>query len=246
MSSLVMAHARYLMIEQLRVPISIVASALIPAVTMLAFVVPFSGDDPVIATMSTGSLTFFGAMSSALIGLSITVALDREQPWNPYLRTLPAGPLPRFTGRILVTLATMLTSVIPVLVVAALLTEATITPLQLLLGLGVLMVGGIPFMLMALFIGLMLSSKAAIAVSQVLFFPMAILGGLLLPPQIMPGFIEVVSPYTPARGAAELLWAVTAGHSPDPVALVALACWTVVAAVAAAWAYRRDEGRRFS
>ncbi|MEU6712343.1 ABC transporter permease [Nonomuraea sp. NPDC046802] len=246
MSSLVMAHTRYLMIEQLRVPISIVASALIPAVTMLAFVVPFAGDDPVAATMSTGSLTFFGAMSSALIGLSITVALDREQPWNPYLRTLPAGPVPRFAGRILVTLATMLTSVIPVLVVAALLTEATITPVQLLPGLGVLMAGGIPFILMALFIGLMLSSKAAIAVSQVLFFPMAILGGLLLPPQMMPGFIEVVSPYTPARGAAELLWAVTVGRDPNPVALVALACWTVVAAVAAAWAYRRDEGRRFS
>jgi ABC-2 type transport system permease protein len=30
------------------------------------------------------------------------------------------------------------------------------------------------------------------------------------------------------------------------VAVVMLAGWTVVAAVAAVWAYRRDEGRRFS
>jgi ABC-2 type transport system permease protein len=196
--------------------------------------------------MQTGSLMFFGAMSGALIGLSISVALDREQPWNPYLRTLPAGPFPRFAGRILVTLAVMLTSVIPVLLVAAFLTEATITPVRLLLGLGVLVAGGIPFMLMGLFIGFMLTAKAAIAVSQILFFPLAILGGLLMPPQILPGFMEVVSPYTPARGAGELLWWAIAGNEPDTVALIMLGVWTVVAAAGAGWAYRRDEGRRFS
>lgn len=170
MPSLVLAHTRYLMLEQLRVPISLLASAFFPAVSMLAFVVPFAGRDPQQATMATASLMFFGAMSGALIGLSITVAQDREQPWNPYLRTLPAGPFPRFAGRILSTVAVMLVSVIPVLLVAAFLTEATITPVKLLLGLAVLVAGGIPFMLLALFIGFRLSSKAAIAVSQILFF----------------------------------------------------------------------------
>ncbi|GAA3547547.1 hypothetical protein GCM10022419_029750 [Nonomuraea rosea] len=246
MSSLIAAHTRFLMIEQLRVPIGLLASALFPAISMLAFVVPFAGDDPQAATMATGSLMFFGAMSGALIALSISVAMDREQPWNPYLRTLPAGPFPRFAGRILATLAVMLLSVIPVLLVAAFFTEATITPLRLLLGLGVLIAGGIPFMLLGLFIGFMLTAKAAIAVSQLLFFPLAILGGLLLPPQILPGFIEVVSPYTPARGAAELLWWAIAGNDPNVTALIALAGWTVAAAAGAAWAYRRDEGRRFS
>ncbi|MFI9841451.1 ABC transporter permease [Nonomuraea sp. NPDC051941] len=246
MSSLVLAHTRYLMLEQLRVPISLLASAFFPAVSMLAFVVPFAGQDPQQATMATASLMFFGAMSGALIGLSITVSQDREQPWNPYLRTLPAGPFPRFAGRILTTVAVMLISVIPVLLVAAFLTEATITPVKLLLGLAVLVVSGIPFMLLGLLIGFLLSSKGAIAVSQILFFPLAVLGGLLLPPQVLPGFIEAVSPYVPTRGAAELLWAVTADRPPNVVAVVMLAVWTVVLALAAGWAYRRDEGRRFS
>ncbi|MFB4282897.1 MULTISPECIES: ABC transporter permease [unclassified Nonomuraea] len=227
-------------------PIGLLAGALFPAISMVAFVVPLAGDDPRPATMATGSLMFFGAMAGALIGLSITVAQDREQPWNPYLRTLPAGPLPRFTGRILATLAVTLVSVVPVLLVAVFLTEATTTPVRLLLGLGVLVVGVIPFMLMALFIGFVMTAKGAIAMSQALFFPMAIVGGLLLPPAMLPDFIAVVSPYVPTRGVAELLWAITAGTTPDPVALVALAVWTVAAAAGAAWAYRRDEGRRFS
>lgn len=246
MSSLIVAHTRYLLLEQIRVPIGLVAGALFPAISMVAFVIPFAGQDPKAATMATASLMFFGAMSGALIGLSITVAQDREQPWNPYLRTLPAGPFPRFTGRILAHCAVMLISVVPVLVVSALFTAATITPVRLLLGLVALFLGLVPFMLLALFIGFAVTAKAAIAVSQVLFFPLAILGGLLLPPQILPGFIQAVSPYTPTRGVAELLWAITVGSTPDPVALVALGVWTVIAAAGAAWAYRRDEGRRFS
>ncbi|TMR11824.1 ABC transporter permease [Nonomuraea turkmeniaca] len=246
MSSLVVAHTRYLLIEQLRVPISLLASALFPAISMVAFVVPFAGQDPAGATTATGSLMFFGAMSGALIGLSIAVAQDRELPWNPYLRTLPAGPFPRFAGRVLSTLVVMLLSVIPVLLVSALFTEATITPARLLLGLGALVVGTLPFMLLGLFIGFALSAKAAIAVSQIVFFPAAILGGLLLPPQVLPEFIQVVSPYVPTRGAAELIWWATTGAGPDAVALVMLAVWTVAIAAAAAWAYRRDEGRRFT
>jgi ABC-2 type transport system permease protein len=246
MPELVAAHTRLFLLEQLRVPVGLLASSLFPAISMVAFVVPFAGDDPKAATMATGSMMFFGAMAGALINLSITVAQDRELPWNPYLRTLPAGPLPRFTGRILATLAGTLVSIVPVLLVAAFLTEATTTPLRLLLGLGALVVGVVPFMLMGLFIGSVMAAKGAIAASQVLFFPMAIVGGLLLPPAMLPDFVEVISPYVPTRGVAELLWAVTAGTTPNAVALISLAGWTVVTAIAAAWAYRRDEGRRFS
>ncbi|WP_067136407.1 ABC transporter permease [Microtetraspora malaysiensis] len=246
MSNLVLAHTRFLMIEQIRVPIGLLASSLFPAISMLAFVVPFAGQDVQGATTATASLMFFGAMSAALIGLSNAVSQDRERSWSPYLRTLPAGPFPRFAGRILSTLAVMLISVIPVLVVGALFTVAAITPARLLLGLGALVTGVVPFMLMGLFVGFVMASKAAMAVSQLLFFPMAILGGLLLPPQILPEFVQAVSPYVPTRGAAELIWWATAGVSPNAVSLIMLAVWTVLLAAGAVWAYRRDEGRRFS
>lgn len=246
MSSLIAAHTRYLMIDQIRVPIGLLASSLFPAVAMVAFVVPSAGQNPKIATMATGSLMFFGAMSSAVMGLSISVSQDREQPWHPYLRTLPAGPFPHFAGRILAALAVVLVSVVPVLLVGALFTEATITPGKLSAGLGVLVAGIIPFMLMGLLVGNLLSSKAAMAVAQILFFPMAIIGGLLMPPQFLPEFIQVISPYVPTRGAGELMWWAIADNRPDTVALVMLAAWTVVLGAAAAWAYRRDEGRRFA
>ncbi|MEV0595908.1 ABC transporter permease [Nonomuraea cavernae] len=246
MSSLILTHTRYQMLEQMRIPISWVASAFFPAASMLAFVVPFAAADPVAATRATGSMMMIGAISAALMGLSITVSQDREQPWNPYLRTLPAGPLPRFAGRIITNMAIMVVAVIPVLVIAALFTEAAITGPRLLMGMGALLAGSVPFMLIGLFIGFVLPSKAAIAVSQLLFFPMCILGGLFLPPQIMPDFVQAISLYVPSRGAVELVWSATTGSAADTLGLVMLVVWTVAAAVAAVWAYRRDEGRRFA
>lgn len=245
MSSLVLLHTRYQFLEHLRVPIAIVASVFFPTVAMLAFVVPFAGDHPLAATVGTASMTMFAVMSSSLMGLGIGVADDRGKPWDPYLRTLPAGPFPRFAGRMLTSLAITLIAVVPVLLVAALLTEATATPLQLLLGLGALLVGALPFMMLGLLVGYSLPAKAAVAVSQVLFFPIAIGGGLLGNPLDPPAFIGAVAPYLPSRGAMELVWAATTDLPATPLALVMLAVWTIVAGAAAVWAYRRDEGRRF-
>ncbi len=245
--SLVLTHARYQFLETVRVPMTVIGSSIFPALSMLFFVVPFAGDDAAGATYATGSMLVFAVMSSCLFTYGIGVAEDRAQPWDPYLRTLPAGPLPRFTGRILTVMAVMGIAVIPVLLIAAFLTEATVTPAQLLLGLAALLLGSIPFTLMGLFIGYALPSKAAIVVAQVVFFPMAVGGGLLTgPPGNAPGFIQAVAPYLPTRGAVELVWTASTDFSPNVLSLVMLAVWVVVFGTLAAWAYRRDEGRRFS
>lgn len=244
--SLILTHTKYQFIEQLRVPIALVASAFFPAAAMLAFIVPYAGDNPVAATMSTGSMMLFAVMSSALMGLGIGVAEDRAQPWDPYTRTLPAGPLARFAARLLTNMTIMLLAIIPVLLIAAFLTAATVTPPRLVAGIGAVLLGSVPFALLGLFVGYLLPIKAAIPVTQLLFFPIAILGGLLSDPTSPPSFIAAIGPFLPSRGAVEMVWSVTTGFGTNPVALIMFVVWTVGAAAAAVWAYRRDEGRRYT
>lgn len=245
MSNLVLAHTRVQFLEQLRVPIGLIAGAFFPAVAMLAFVVP-NVDDPLMLLGATCAMVVFATMSTGMIGLGIQVAQDRELPWDPYLRTLPAGPYPRIAARVLTAMATSLLAMIPVVLVSALLTEVTITLPRLLLGLVAVVVITIPFMLIGLFIGYLLPAKAAIGVSQILFFPIAILGGLLGNPMDMPAFIEAVSPYMPSRGALELVWLAATDLPVGWLPITMLGVWTLVLALLCAWAYRRDEGRRFS
>jgi len=243
---LALVHARYQLLEIIRIPVAVVGSAFFPAAAMLFFVVPFAGDDPAGATYATAAMVTFAVMSANIFQYGVGVAEDRDQPWNPYTRTLPAGPAPRLAGRILAGLVLTYVSMIPVVVIAAVATEARVGALQFLLGLGAVAVISVPFTLLGLTIGYSLPSKAAIVVAQVIFFPLAFGGGLLSGPDDAPGFIKAIAPYLPTRGAVELLWAAVTDFRPDTRALVMLGVWVLVLAALAGWAYRRDEGRRFS
>ncbi|WP_431944484.1 ABC transporter permease [Micromonospora marina] len=243
---LALVHARYQLLEIIRIPVAVVGSAFFPAAAMLFFVVPFAGDDPVGATYATAAMVTFAVMSANIFQYGVGVAEDRDQPWNPYTRTLPAGPAPRLAGRILAGLVLTYVSMIPVVLIAAVATAARVSAVQFLLGLGAVAVVSVPFTLLGLAIGYSLPSKAAIVVAQVIFFPLAFGGGLLSGPDDAPGFIKAIAPYLPTRGAVELIWTAVTDFRPDTRALVMLVVWVLVLAALAGWAYRRDEGRRFS
>jgi ABC-2 type transport system permease protein len=245
MTALTLTHARFHLLETVRVPMALIASVFFPAAAMLFFVVPFGADDGVAATYASASMATFAIMMTNLFGYGVGVAAERALPWDSYSRTLPAGPGPRFAGRLLAGSVMTVASVLPVVVIAALFTEATTSAVGLLLGTGAAIVAAVPFTLMGLAIGYGMPMKAALAVSQILFFPLAFLGGLMSSPTEAPEFVQTVAPYLPTRGTAELMWAAVTDHSPDPTALFMLGIWTVALAALASLAYRLDQGRRF-
>lgn len=243
---LALVHARFQLLETVRIPIALVGSAFFPAASMLFFVVPFAGDDPVGATYATASMVLFAVMTSCLFTYGVGVSEDRAQPWDPFTRTLPVGPGPRFAGRILAGFALTGLSLVPVVLIGAFATAATASPVQLLLAVGAVALGALPFTFMGLAIGYALPSKAALAVAQLVFFPLAFGGGLLSAPGNAPGFVEAIAPFLPTRGAVEVLWATVGDFTPSVTSMISLVVWTVAAAGLAAWAYKRDEGRRFT
>ena len=246
MTSLALTHARFQLLETFRIPMAVIGSAFFPAASMIFFVVPFVGHDATYATYATASMITFVVMTSNLFQYGIGVAEDRAQPWDPYARTLPVGALPRFAGRILAGLVLMAASLVPVVVIAAVATEATITVGGLAAAAVVVALSAVPFTLMGLAIGYSLPAKAAIVVAQVLFFPLAFGGGLMTAPGAAPGFVETIAPYLPTGAAVRLMWAAVGDFPVQPASIAALVAWTAALAGVAAWAYRRDEGRRFS
>jgi ABC-2 type transport system permease protein len=246
MSTLTLTHAKVQLIETFRIPIAVIGSAFWPAASMLAFVVPFVGDDPVAATYATASMVTFAVMSTNLFQYGVGVAGDRTQAWEPFVRTLPAGALPRFAGRLLAGLVLMAVALLPVVLIAALFTPASLTPLAFLTATGATAVIAVPFILMGLAIGYAMSQKAAVVVAQVLFFPLAFGGGLMSSPGAEPGFVAALAPYLPTGGAVRLIWAAVGDYPIQPRSVASLIVWIVLLGSVAAWAYRRDEGHRFS
>ncbi len=240
-------HTKYTFVEAVRIPIVIIGTMVFPALALLFFVVPMEevAGDRVFATQAVVGMTYFAVMTNYLFTFGTGVADDRAKPWDPYLRTLPVGAGPRISARLANGMIWSLLALGPVLVVAAALTEASVSVPRFFFSGLALALGTLPFLFGGLAIGYSLSAKAALAVAQVAMFGMAFAGGLFLPPSMFPAWLDRFSVFLPSRGGRDVLeWAALGGQLP----LGAVACvvvWTAALATLAVWTYRRDEGRRF-
>ncbi|MFS0701440.1 ABC transporter permease [Cellulomonas sp. 179-A 4D5 NHS] len=244
---LTLLHARFQFLETVRVPIAVIGNLLFPSLAMFFFVVPQPevSQNPGIATAAAAQLATFAIISTCLFSFGAGVAEDRALPFDPYLRTLPAGAAPRLAGRVVNGIVWCLLALVPLIVIAVVFTEATITPQRLLLALACVPLVALPFLMLGLAIGYALSNKAAIAVVQAVLFPLAFAGGLFMPPEVFPGWMNAMSRALPTRAARDLVIEVATGYPAYVLALPVLLGWTVLFGALAVTAYRRDEGRRF-
>ncbi|MFE5407893.1 ABC transporter permease [Microbacterium sp. NPDC056569] len=240
-------HAKYGLIETFRVPIAVIGTVVFPALALLFFVVPQRSvaENPLYATQAVISLCVFAVMTNALFSFGLTISENREKPWDPYLRTLPAPGIARVLAQILSTGTLGLVAILPVVLVGGVFTAAHATPARILAGILALAVAAVPFMLMGTAIGYALPFKAAIAVIQIVMFALAFIGGLFLPPILFADWLNELSKFTPSRQAREfVIWAVEGG----PVewwVWVGILVWTVAMLAASLALYRRDEGKRY-
>jgi len=240
-------HVKYALLETIRVPIALIGTFVFPSLSLLFFVVPQSSvaGNPLYATQAVISLTVFAVMANLLFSFGLGVAGDRETPWYPYVRTLPAPGRVRVGASVVSTGIFAIGAMAPVVVLGAVLTKAEASPAGLLGGFGALALGSLPFAFLGLAIGYSLPSKAAIAVVQVVMFGLAFGGGLFLPPLMFPGWLDQLSTFLPSRQTRELvIWAVQGGTL-EPWVWLGLIGWTVGTLAVALVLNRRDEGRRY-
>ncbi|RPF23279.1 ABC transporter permease [Myceligenerans xiligouense] len=240
-------HLKYQFLETVRIPIAVLGNMLFPALAMAFFVVPQPqvAGNPEWATMAVAGLGLFAVCSASLFTYGLGVAEDRQLPFYPYLRSLPTGPGPQMVGRVLNGAIFALFGLVPLILVAVLFTEATATLAQLAAGVGTILAVAVPFVLLGLGVGYALPAKAALPVVQVVLFPLAFAGGLFMPPEIFPGWLDALSMGTPTRAGRDLLVQALTGVEAYSLALPILVGWTILFAALATWSYRRDEGRRF-
>lgn len=224
----------------IREPAAIFFSIAMPVGFFALFANLFGGpsDGPVSnATMMLATFGAFGVISVALLNPGIGVAEDRERGW---LRVKRVSPVPVGT-----TLAAKVAASLPVAfgvyaamsVTAVAMDTFDTDPGTWLAIAGVLLLGSLPFALLGLAVGFAVSGRAAPAIINAVFLPMAIAGGLWIPVDALPAFVQRIAPVLPTYHVSQLGLGVLLG---EPVVdhVAALLVTTVITAVAAAVAYR--------
>jgi ABC-2 type transport system permease protein len=225
-----------------RYPMFVVPTLALPVCFYVLFGLPQSPSDP---TVLMASFAAYAILGVAFFQFGVGIAIEREEPWEAYLRTLPAPVAVRFAGRLASALVFAAASVAPVLVVAAALRPISLSAsgwLRLALVLGA---GAIPLGLLGIALGYWVPAKGALPVANLLYLGFAYAGGLWTGTQDLPRAVEAIGPYLPTRQWEDVLSNTVRGGDWGGHHWLALLGFSLAFAAAAAAGYRRDEGRRF-
>lgn len=191
------------------------------------------------------AMATFGAMWGALSATAPRLARDRESGW---LRALGVTPLSagRVLGaRIVAGVTVALPAIAAVAVTAVLAHHVRLDAWQWAAGLGLLWAGTLPFVALGIAIGSLTSSTTAYALTTALYFALAALGGLWVPPAQFSPALRQIAATLPSYNLADLGWRVAGGSAPSLRAGLILVGWTVgLTALALAAGARRPRRSR--
>lgn len=243
--ALVRAHSRVALLDLFRSPSYVVWTIVFPAMFYTIFDLQYARGHAQTADYATLSFIVWAIVGVTFYQFGVGIAQERGRPWERYQRTLPVSEGVRFASRIVSALAFAALAAALVALVARLFTPIDLTAVQWLAVVAYGLCGGIPFVLFGIAIGYWTSARAAVPIATACNLLLAYAGGLWMPPQDLPAFVQRFSPYLPTRQFGELLWSVAGG--PFPVkALVGLAIYTAVFGIIASRGYRRDERTRYA
>lgn len=182
----------------------------------------------------------FGVMGAALFSFGVSIAVERGQGWLLLLRASPAPLAALVQGK---AVSAMLFAAIIVLAMGALAVafgDVRLSTGQWLGLMGILMLGTVPFCLLGLAMGLILSPNAAPAVINIVYLPLAFLSGLWVPAHQFPEFLQGLAGWLPPYHLAELALNVAgAKQSPWLPSVLFLLAYSVLFAALTAWGWKR-------
>jgi ABC-2 type transport system permease protein len=199
-------------------------------------------------TYFLASMAVYSVANVMIFSFGISVATERGMKMDLLIRATPMPPL-----------IYLLSKCITALFFAAL-TLVVLFPFAYLAG-GVrldaavwltlasrVLLGSIPFIALGFAIGYLSGPNSAVAVINLIYLPTAFASGLFFPKQLLPEFIQRITPYLPLHFFGQLGWDAIGAPTDGTVTTdwLYLAGYGVVFFLIALWAYRREESRKFS
>ena len=197
-------------------------------------------------TLYMVSMCAYGAMGAALTSNGARLAAERSGGWTRQLRVTPLTPAAYVLARMATAICVALPAVLLVGLSGVLVHHVHLAGSAWVGLIAGIWLGTIPFAALGVFLGYALDSESAYGGVMIVYFGLAILGGLWFPYAIMPHGMQLAARILPGYHYASLGWNAVAGRGPGWRNLAILAAYTAVFALAAAWRYRRDEAREYA
>jgi ABC-2 type transport system permease protein len=169
--------------------------------SIFAVVLPTSNES---ASYLLATYGIFAVMGPALFGFGVGVAREREQGWLELKRASPVPAWVYITAKILTTLIFSSLAVLPIYLMAGFVAGIEFSRDVWVALFFVHISATIPFVILGLVLGLSFASNAAVAITNIIFLGLAMLGGLWFPVFLFPKLMQLIAYITPTYHLAEI------------------------------------------
>nr|WP_136250945.1 ABC transporter permease [Ningiella ruwaisensis] len=220
---------------------SFVIPSLSFAVMFYAFFALIFNQNPEMPAYLLATYAVFGIIGPALFSFGVGVAIERQQGWIALKQISPMPISAYFTAKVAASMVFACIILLMMCTLASLFGGVKMSLGQWALTFLIPLIACIPFCVIGLYLGLVLSANAAPAVVNLIYLPMAFLSGLWIPISVMPAFMEWIAWTLPAFHVAQLTLAVQGSDLGYPWWAHAgiLVLTTVIFAVLARRAFQR-------
>lgn len=194
-------------LKGLRAPEFILPTLLLPMVFYAIFGVLLSGMGNN-ARYLLATYGIFAVMGPSIFGFGVSVANERDQGWLQIKRASPAHGLTYIAAKVITTLLFATVALAPIYFIAGLFGDVAMPRSAWFLLYTCHIIAVLPFIFIGLSLGFSFSSNGAIAISNIVFLGLAILGGLWFPVEAYPNFMQKIASFTPSYHLAELALAI--------------------------------------
>jgi ABC-2 type transport system permease protein len=241
--------------QNLRVPSFLIGVVAVPVMLYAMFGLPEAGQimegGTDVGAMMFASLSSYGVVSLAIFTFGVDIAQERGKGWLRRLRATPMPTWAYFAGKCAMAVVFSAMILAATAAVATLAGGVRFDPARLLRTSLVLMSGALAFSTMGFTLAYWTRPRAASAIGNLIFLPLAFASGFFYTLNALPSFLQDLAHYLPTYHFGQLVWNqlgpasdVQAFGSPTPDSLLVHLAWVigsfVVFAVLAVIGYRRD------
>lgn len=151
----------------------------------------------------------FAVMGPAVFGFGIAVATERERGWLELKRAAPVAGSTYLLAKVFATLVFASLALATLYIAAGFFGGVALPRSTWAQLMGVHVLATLPFILIGLTVGLSMKANGAVAVANLLFLALAVLGGLWIPIMVFPPALQTVASFLPSYHLAEIALGVT-------------------------------------
>jgi ABC-2 type transport system permease protein len=194
------------------------------------------------------SMAVYSVANVMIFSFGISVATERGMKMDVLMRATPMPPLVYLLSKSITAIVFAALTLVVLFPFAYIAGGVRLDPSVWVTLASRVLLGSIPFIALGFAIGYLSGPNSAVAVINLIYLPTAFASGLFFPKQLLPDFIQRLSPYLPLHFFGQLGWDAIGAPTDGSVTTdwLYLAAYGVVFFVIAVWAYRREESRKFS